>query len=111
MRASISVRNSSKCKVMGQGQGCYVQGQEGPWDWSRGNLRSVIRDVIRKVPGGVLLAVQWLGLSAFTAMAQVQSLVRELRSCKSHGMAKKKKKKKILKHLVQSLKNFDFYSE
>ena len=38
--------------------------------------------------------VQWLGLGAFTAMAQVQSLVRELRSCKLHSVAKKKKKKK-----------------
>ena len=28
------------------------------------------------------LAVQWLGLGAFTAVARVQSLVRELRSCK-----------------------------
>ena len=27
------------------------------------------------------LAVQWLGLRAFTAGAQVRSLVRELRSC------------------------------
>ena len=30
------------------------------------------------------LAVQCLGLGAFTAMARVQSLVRELRSCKPH---------------------------
>ena len=46
------------------------------------------------------LAVQWLGLGAFTAVAQVQSLVGELRSCKLHGMArpKKKKKKSYLKH-------------
>ena len=36
--------------------------------------------------------VQWLRLSAFTSMAQVQSLVGELRFCKSHGAAKKKKK-------------------
>ena len=35
------------------------------------------------------LAVQWLELGAFTAVAQVQSLVVELRSCKLHGMAKK----------------------
>ena len=35
------------------------------------------------------LVVQWLGLSAFTAMARVQSLVRELRSCKLLGVAKK----------------------
>ena len=37
-----------------------------------------------------------LGLSAFTAVAQVQSLEGELRSCKPRGTAKfKKKKKKI----------------
>ena len=36
--------------------------------------------------------VQWLELSTFTAMARVQSLVGELRSCKLHGAAKKKKK-------------------
>ena len=35
--------------------------------------------------------VQWLGLSASTAMTLVQTLVRELRSCKLHGMAQKKK--------------------
>ena len=38
--------------------------------------------------------VQWLGLGAFTAVAQIQSLVRELRSHKPRGSAKKKKKKK-----------------
>ena len=32
---------------------------------------------------------QWLGLGAFTARAQVQSLVRELRSQNPHGVAKK----------------------
>ena len=37
--------------------------------------------------------VQWLGLGAFTAVAQVQSLVGELRSCKPCGATKKKKKK------------------
>ena len=34
------------------------------------------------------LLVQWLGCSAFTAMAQVQSLVGELRSCKLHRVDK-----------------------
>ena len=38
------------------------------------------------------LAVQWLGLGAFTAMARVQSLVRELTSRKPRSTAKKKKK-------------------
>ena len=37
--------------------------------------------------------VQWLGLHAFIARLQVQSLVRELRPCKPGSMAKKKKKK------------------
>ena len=40
-----------------------------------------------------VLLVQWLGLSAFTAVAQVRSLVvRELRLCKPCGPAKKKNK-------------------
>ena len=43
------------------------------------------------------MAVQWLGLSGFTAISQVQSLVRELRSRKLGGETKKKKKKKNLK--------------
>ena len=41
---------------------------------------------------GNSLVVQWLGLCAFTARAQVQSLVRELRSHKPLGAAKKKEK-------------------
>ena len=45
------------------------------------------------------MVVQWLGLRAFTAGAQVQSLVRELRSWKPCGMAKKKEKvKEILRN-------------
>ena len=43
------------------------------------------------------LAAQWLGLSTFSAVTQVSSLVRELRSHKQHGEAKKKKKKKRIK--------------
>ena len=42
------------------------------------------------IPGNSQMA-QWLGLHAFAAMAQVQSLVGELRSCMPHSMAKKKK--------------------
>ena len=42
---------------------------------------------------GSSLAVQWLGLIAFTAMDQIQSLVRELRPHKLSSAAKKKKKK------------------
>ena len=37
--------------------------------------------------------VQWLGLRAFNTRGRVQSLVRELRSYKMCGTAKKKKKK------------------
>ena len=46
---------------------------------------------------GNSLAVQWLGLGAFTAGAQVQSLVRELRSHRPHIQSKKKKK---IKHRI-----------
>ena len=42
---------------------------------------------------GNSLAVQWLGLGAFTAWPWVQSLVWELISCKPCSIAKKKKKK------------------
>ena len=38
------------------------------------------------------LGVRWLGLSALTAVAQVQALVGELRFCKLHSAAKKRKK-------------------
>ena len=43
---------------------------------------------------GNSLAVQWLGLHAFSALVQVQSLVGKLQSCKLHGLTKKKKKKR-----------------
>ena len=33
---------------------------------------------------------KWLGFRTFTDRAPVQSLVRELRSCKPHGAVKKK---------------------
>ena len=44
------------------------------------------------VTGGNSLMVQCLGLHASTAMAQVWPLVREPRSCKLRGMAKKERK-------------------
>ena len=44
---------------------------------------------IKKIFNGNSLVVQWLRLGSFTARAQVQSLVRKLRSCKPWGMAKK----------------------
>ena len=47
------------------------------------------------------MGVWWLGLDAFSAGAQVESLVRELRSCKLHDVAKRtktnKQKKKTTK--------------
>ena len=42
------------------------------------------------IPGNSL-AVQWLGLGTFTAMARIQSLFGELRSHKLPSAAKKKK--------------------
>ena len=39
---------------------------------------------------GDSLVVQWLELSTFMAMAQVQSLVQELESCKQYGVTKNK---------------------
>ena len=46
---------------------------------------------------GRSLVVYWLGFGAFTAGAQVQSLVRELRSHRPHIQSKKKKK---IKHRI-----------
>ena len=43
---------------------------------------------------GNSLVVQWLGLGAFTARARVHSLVRELKSCKPCGVARKIKKER-----------------
>ena len=52
---------------------------------------------------GNSLAVQWLGLDAFTAVARVQFLVRELRSCKRRGVSKKNPQKLILKLINRSI--------
>ena len=49
---------------------------------------------IKELRFGNSLAVQWLGLSAFTAVAQVQSLVGELRSPQAMRCSQKEKKKK-----------------
>ena len=55
---------------------------------------------IRTESPGNSLAVQWLGLSTFTVVvAQVQSLVRELRTHKPRGTTKKKKKATTTKKL------------
>ena len=67
------------------GAACYLQlGKTFEWEISIKN------------PHPNSLAVQWLGLLAFTARAWVQSLVRELRSCKPRDMAKRKKPQKTL---------------
>ena len=41
----------------------------------------------REFPGGIVVRI-----TGFHAMARVQSLVGELRSCKPHGTAQKKRK-------------------
>ena len=43
---------------------------------------------------GSSLMAECLGFQAFIAVARVQSLVGELRSCKLHSAAKKNKKRK-----------------
>ena len=50
--------------------------------------------LLRRCYRGNSLAVQWLGLSAFTAGVRVQSLVGELRSCKPQVWVKERNKKK-----------------
>ena len=52
---------------------------------------------------GNSLAVQWLGLGTFTAVAWLQSLARELRSCKLRGAAKQKTKNLFLEPIPYSL--------
>ena len=56
----------------------------------QGELRffSHITSWLKKECQGNSLAVQWLGLHDLTAMAWVQSLVRELRSHKLHSQKK-----------------------
>ena len=52
--------------------------------------QATLKLIILTFKKGKKTAVPWLELGAFTAVAQVQSLVRDLRSCKSRCMAKKK---------------------
>ena len=68
------------------------------WFWEHVCMLGVIPQITRslslRAAWGNSLAVQWLGLQvAFTAVAQVQFLVRELRSHKPCNAAKKKPKK------------------
>ena len=57
----------------------------------------IIRDfcLVLKQNVGNFLVVQWLGLSVFTAVAHVQSLVGELESHKPFSQKKKKKEREI----------------
>ena len=49
--------------------------------------------ILKEIKGNSL-AIQWLELGTFTAVAWLQYLVRELRSCKPRIVAKKKKKER-----------------
>ena len=49
-------------------------------------LSSAQDEKVRREPG-TSLVVQFLGLCAFNCQVQVQSLVRELRSCRLRGVA------------------------
>ena len=55
------------------------------------------------------MTVQWLGLSAFTAVVQVQSLARELKSWEPHCVQKKKKKER--KRERESFKGSGVYNK
>lgn len=52
--------------------------------------------------------IQWLGLGAFTVGGQVQSLVKELRSLKLHGLAKKKNSEAYIWESQIGVGNQDF---
>ena len=56
--------------------------------------KSPISSFIKNLSLGNSLAVQWLGLRAFTVGAWVRSVISELRSCKPQGWTKTKKNQK-----------------
>ena len=65
---------------------------------------------------GNSLVVQGLGLSTFTAGAKSWSLVGELRSCRLHGLAKKKKKKSLFytsnqNYILEVQSNFHMFNK
>ena len=66
-----------------------------PISWDNHNGKEYKKSVQRNS-----LAIQWLGLSAFTARAQMQPLVRELRSCRQLSQGKKKYMCVHLSHCV-----------
>lgn len=53
-----------------------------------------IKDLNKEMDRSSLVMAQWLGLAAFNVVAQVRSLVQELRSHEPLSMVKKKKKKR-----------------
>ena len=53
-----------------------------------------IEDLNKEMDRSSLVMVQWLGLAAFIVVAQVRSLVQELRPHEPLSIAKKKKKGK-----------------
>ena len=64
----------------------------------------------QKPKQGNLLVVQWLGLSAVTTGAWVQSLVRTLRFLQnSRGSKKKKQKKNLMPILLYNLYYINFH--
>ena len=67
--------------------------------------------ILERITSSNFLTVEWLGLGTFTARAQVQSLVGELRSHKSCSAAKSLKKKKDGQGWPQHLKIFKVVRE
>ena len=65
-----------------------------------GQKQKVSYVLIREVQENSL-AVQWLGLRAFTARAWVQSPVRELTSCKPRSVAKTKREFKLKQEAIR----------
>ena len=78
----------------------FLQGLQSYW------IRALIHPNQVYLHLGSSLAVQWLGLGAFTAVVWVQSLVRELRSCKLRGTAKKKKVCLHLNLIISAMTQF-----
>ena len=65
---------------------------------------------IKEIEAGNFLAVQWLGLSIFTARAQVSSLVTRLRSHKLISAVRKIKTLALKKNAVIGKKNKEIKS-
>ena len=74
----------SRPPSLGEGNRCFL-----PFCPS---LRTVWKSLRNPTVAGNSLAVQWLGLAAFTAVAWVGSLVGKLRPCKLCGMMRKERK-------------------